>query len=124
MKAIKLEVEHSTTGERRTCEYVETLAGHGKRARAKALVLRWPTLGGNALFCLASGWELDREAWRLTADGRARARRLAREQGLELPEPAGFPPRSRGRARPEQAAPEVVDPRQVRLPFGGGNGAS
>lgn len=119
MKAIKLEVEHSTTGERRACEYVQTLAEHGRRARAKALVLRWPTLGGNAVFCLASGWELEREAWRLTTDARARARRLAKDEGLELPEPSGFPPRSaRARARAEHdPKPEPVDPRQVRLPF-------
>lgn len=118
MKAIKLEVEHATSGERRACEYVQTIAEHDRRrARAKALVLRWPALGGQVVFCLASGWELEREAWRLTADARARARRLAKDEGLELPEPSGYPPRS-ARARAEhQAKPEPVDPRQVRLPF-------
>lgn len=119
MKAIKLEVEHATTGERRSCEYVETLARTvGRRARAKALVLRWPTLGGQAVFCIASGWEIQREAWRLTADARARARRLAREEGLDVPEPAGFPPRSRAHTHHEaEPAPEPIDPRQARLPF-------
>lgn len=118
MKAIRLEVEHSTTGERKACEYVQTLADHDRRrARAKALVLRWPTLGGQAVFCIASGWELERETWRLTADARARARRLAKDEGLELPEPAGFPPRSRARARADEPKPEPVDPRQARLPF-------
>lgn len=119
MKPIRLEVEHATTGERRACEYVETLARTvGRRARAKALVLRWPTLGGQAVFCIASGWEIQREAWRLTADARSRARRLAKEQGLELPEPAGFPPRTRAHAHREpEPTPETPDPRQARLPF-------
>lgn len=119
MKPIRLEVEHATTGERRTCEYVQTLATQDRRrARAKALVLRWPTLGGHAVFCVASGWELEREAWRLTADARARARKLAKEEGLELPEPSGYPPRrARARAQPSEPKPEPVDPRQARLPI-------
>lgn len=118
MKPIKLEVEHATTGERRACEYVQTLATSGRRARAKALVLRWPTLGGQAVFCIASGWELEREAWRLTADARARARKLARDEGLDLPDPSGYPPpRERARARAPDDDPKPVDPRQARLPF-------
>jgi predicted phage gp36 major capsid-like protein len=119
MKAIRLEIEHATTGERKACEYVQTVAEHERRrGRAKALVLRWPTLGGQALFCIASGWELEREAWRLTADARARARQLAKAEGLELPEPSGYPPRSlRARARTAEPQPQPVDPRQARLPF-------
>jgi len=118
MKPIRLEVEHATTGERKACEYVQTLAGNDRRrARAKALVLRWPTLGGQAVFCIASGWELEAEAWRLTADARARARRLAKDEGLELPEPSGFPPRTVRRVRADAPKPEPVDPRQARLPF-------
>lgn len=117
MRAIKLEVEHATTGERRACEYIETLAT-GPRLKAKALVLRWPNLGGTVLFCVASGWELEREAWRLTSDARARARQLARSEGVRVPDPAGYPPRARPRARSEpDPKPEPADPRQSRLPF-------
>lgn len=117
MRTIKLEVEHSKTGERRACEYVETLATSGPRARAKALVLRWPNLGGPVLFCAASGWELDNEAWRLTGEARARARQLAKAEGVTLPEPSGYPPSRRARAHPPPAEPVPVDPRQGRLRF-------
>ena len=113
MKPVRLEVEHAKTGERKACEYVQTLA---QRARAKALVLRWPTLGGQAMFCIASGWELQAQSWRLTADSRARARKLAKAEGLLLPPATGFPPRPRARTESEPK-PQPVDPRQVRMPF-------
>lgn len=117
MRTIRLEVEHATSGDRRVCEFVENLAQRERRQlRAKALVLRWP-LGGQMVFCIASGWELEWERWRLTADSRARARKLAKDEGLELPEPAGFPPRANARARAEPSKPVPVDPRQARLPF-------
>jgi hypothetical protein len=116
MKAIHLEVEHATTGDRRVCEFVQTLAERDRRhVRAKALVLRWP-LGGELVFCIASGWELEWERWRLTAPSRTRVRQLAKAEGLELPEPSGFPPRARPRAEPA-TKPPPVDPRQARLPF-------
>lgn len=112
-----LEVEHATSGERRVCEYVEALAT-GPRARAKALVLRWPNLGGVVLFCAASGWELEQERWRLTGEARARARQLARAEGVTLPDPSGYPPGRRARVHPPPPAePVPVDPRQGRLPF-------
>ena len=114
MKAIHLAIEHTKSGQRLKCEYVQTLARGG---RAKALVLRWPIGGHAAMFCLASGWGLvAAPAWRLTADARKRARTLAKLEGLALPEPRSLPLNARARAGAEQQ-PEQPDPRQKDFPF-------
>lgn len=123
MRAIHLEAEHATTGERKRCEYVETLASgtRRRRARARAVVVRWPNMGGPATFCIASGWHLPNgDTWRLTSEARAQARKLAKAEGLELPAADGLPPhvlRARARARADELVAPTVDPRQERLPF-------
>lgn len=120
MKPIHLDVEHARTGERKRCEYVDSLASGGgrTRARARAVRVRWPNGAGLATFCLASGWELPAECWRLDGDSRRRARRVAELEGLRLPEPSGFPPRPfRSRATPPASEEQPIDPRQARLPF-------
>jgi hypothetical protein len=131
MSAITLEVEHSRTGQRRACEYLETLATlqEKRRARARALVLRWPSVGGEGVFDLASGWGLwsvGTHPWRLTDDARTQARAIAAAEGLELPRIRRDRPRRTTRPRAFLTAatarrvdrgtrPETVDPRQMHL---------
>jgi hypothetical protein len=125
-RLIRFDVEHSVSGALRACEYVECLAAPATRSRAraravaKAIVLRWPSGGGLAVFCLASGWDLTvrRSPWRLSGEARARARCFAVDEGLRLPLPCESPPFWEV-AQP--AAPRIErvieDPRQGRLPF-------
>lgn len=109
-RAIHLAVDH-VNGQRRHLRFVQILASRG---RARAVVLTLENMAGPVPFCIASGWDLDTLRWRLTSDARRRARKMATDEGLVLPETRALPPRS---LRPpgQQGPPPPPDPRQRRL---------